>query len=283
MEEFRKYVQPFPDTVEPMTREQFASLLSVSHHYAPGPDGIVYDAWTHSGDVGVGILCACYSSMLVDPCVPECLHCSLMTFIPKGDVNDHGASVQAKPDELRPLSLSNTDQKLLALAANQSLVQACSVTVGSHQRGLMKGRQLTDNVLEVDAYVDSYLLCRSMDACVAQVLLDMKAAFPSAAWNWIWFVLDAMGAPTWVKTVSMLCMSAALHNSCLAGAQCLPSFCRQALSMDVRSRAVFGAYCSTRFFAPFVRLCLMSGAMLQPLLMMLVLLSLMFFVGCDSL
>ena len=122
-----------------------------------------------------------------------------MTFIPKGDVNDHGASVQAKPDELRPLSLSNTDQKLLALAANQSLVHACSVTVESHQRGFMKGRLLTDNVLELDAHVDSYLMCRSTDICVAQVLLDMKAAFPSAAWNWIWFVLDAMGAPAWIK------------------------------------------------------------------------------------
>ena len=63
----------------------------------------------------------------------------------------------------------------------------------------MKGRLLTDNVLELDAHVGSYLLCRSTDVCVAQVLLDMKAAFPSAAWNWIWFVLDAMGAPTWVK------------------------------------------------------------------------------------
>ena len=63
----------------------------------------------------------------------------------------------------------------------------------------MKGRLLTGNVLELDAYVDSFPLCRSMDVYVAQVLLDMKAAFPSAVWNWIWFVLDAMGAPTWAK------------------------------------------------------------------------------------
>ena len=54
-------------------------------------------------------------------------------------------------------------------------------TVGSHQRGFMKRRQLTDNAIELDAYVDSYPLRRSTDACVAQVLLGMKAAFPSAA------------------------------------------------------------------------------------------------------
>ena len=110
MEKFRKYVQPFPDTVEPVTREQFSSLLSVSRHSASSPDGIVYDAWTQGGNMGVGILYACYSSILVDPCVPEWLNCSLMTFIPKGDVNDHDASVQAKPGEFRPLSLSNRSE-----------------------------------------------------------------------------------------------------------------------------------------------------------------------------
>ena len=100
MERFRKYVQPFPDPVEPVTRGQFASLLTVSRHSAPGPDGIVHDAWKHSGDVGADILYACYSRILVDPCVPDWLNCSLTTFTPKGDVNDFGASVQAKPDEL---------------------------------------------------------------------------------------------------------------------------------------------------------------------------------------
>ena len=63
----------------------------------------------------------------------------------------------------------------------------------------MRGRQLTDNVPELDAYVESYLLCRHTGICVAQVLLDMKSAFPSAAWGWVWFALDAMGAPTWVR------------------------------------------------------------------------------------
>ena len=134
----------------------------------------------------------------------------------------------------------------------------------------MKGRQLTDNVLELDAYVDTYLLCRSTGACVAQVLLDMKAAFPSAAWNWIWFVLDAMGAPTWAKN----CFHALYVGSstqlvlgrCRGFAFFLSSGIKHGCPMSGSPWCLlFG-----QIFVPFVRLCLMSGAMLQPLLMMLV-------------
>ena len=39
-----------------VSEEQFADLLSVSRDSAPGPDGIVHDAWTHSGEIGVDVL-----------------------------------------------------------------------------------------------------------------------------------------------------------------------------------------------------------------------------------
>ena len=42
---------------------------------------------------------------------------STLVFIPKEDIGA-GVGVQARPGDLRPLSPSNADQKLLALAVN---------------------------------------------------------------------------------------------------------------------------------------------------------------------
>ena len=35
--------------------------------------------------------------------------------------------------------------------------------------------------------------------CPALLLIDIKAAFPSVAWDWLWNVLDVMNCPGWLK------------------------------------------------------------------------------------
>ena len=64
-------------------------------------------------------------------------------FIPKGEPGDGGVGVQARPGDLRPLSLSNADQKLVALATNLSLSRVCGDTVHSSQRGFRRGKWIT--------------------------------------------------------------------------------------------------------------------------------------------
>lgn len=61
------------------------------------------------------------------------------------------------------------------------------------QRGFVKGRQLLDNVFDVEAAVERYLYHEGNDPGV--FLFDVEAAFPSAAQPWIWQVLERMGLP----------------------------------------------------------------------------------------
>eukprot|EP00972_Heterocapsa_arctica_P036620 5390974-Heterocapsa_arctica.AAC.1 len=102
-----------------------------------------------------------------------------MVFIPK---NSEGiaSSVEAQAAELRPVTQSNSDQKLLNLALNFSLVQMCK-QVYVAQRGFIEGRILTDNVLELDSMTECHLI--KDDLCVGQVYFDIMAVFPSAAWK----------------------------------------------------------------------------------------------------
>eukprot|EP00972_Heterocapsa_arctica_P045386 6700598-Heterocapsa_arctica.AAC.1 len=66
-----------------------------------------------------------------------------MAFIPKG-TDGIISSFEAKPPDLRPLTLSNSDQQLLSLGLDFPLVQMCQ-NAHSAQRGFIEGRILTDN------------------------------------------------------------------------------------------------------------------------------------------
>ena len=112
----------------------------------PGLDGISYLAWNSCGEEAARVLYDCYLGILEGGEVPAWLNCSTLVFIPKGDGEQHGVSVQAMPDGLRPLALSNTDQKLLVLAINATLIEICEKTVHDSQRGFRRGKIITDNV-----------------------------------------------------------------------------------------------------------------------------------------
>ena len=128
----------------------------------------------------------CYRSVLDGGVVPSWFNGSTLVFIPKGEPVAGGVGVQARPGDLRPLSLSNADQKLVALAINVSLSRVCEGTVHSAQRGFRRGRLITDNVLELEARIMRELYAGAR--CPALLLIDIRAAFPSVAWDWLWYV-----------------------------------------------------------------------------------------------
>ena len=109
-----------------------------------------------------------------------------MVFIPKTESEGYCESVAAEPGDLRPLSLSNCDHKLVCIAVCCALRRICDGTVHGAQRGFRKGKQLTDNVLSLNAYTECHVVLGA--ACPAQVL-DIKAAFTSVLWSWVFLSL----------------------------------------------------------------------------------------------
>ena len=192
-----RFVQKCPEGVEPLGRGEFCSICGVSRGFAPGPDGIGYMAWKACGEVAaLRIVYDCYRLILEGGVVPSWFNRSTLVFIPKGEPGAGGVGVQARPGDLRPLSLSNADQKLVALAINVSLGRVCEGIVHSAQRGFRRGKLITDNVLELEARVMKELYTGAR--CPALLLIGIKAAFPSVAWDWLWYVLDLMDCPEWL-------------------------------------------------------------------------------------
>lgn len=97
---------------------------------------------------------------------------------------------------MRPITLSNTAHKLLAKALNASLEKVAAATVHPAQRGFMPGRSMADNMFEAIAPMH---VARLLEGSVpAVVLFDIRAAFPSVAWEWIWMVLRRLRVPAWL-------------------------------------------------------------------------------------
>ena len=119
-----------------------------------------------------------------------------MVFIPKTDDEEYCESVAAEPGDLRPVSLSNCDHKLVCVAVCWTLGRICDDTVHEAQRGFRKGKQLTDNVLALNAFTERHLILGA--PLPAQILMDIKAVFPSVLWSGVFCVLDKMGCLLWL-------------------------------------------------------------------------------------
>ena len=135
---FSRFVQKCPEGIEPLGRDGFCIICGVSRRFAPGLDGIGHMAWRAGGETAADIVYDCYRQIFEGGEVPSWFNRSTLVSIPGGDPGAGGVGVQARPGDLRPLSLSNADQKLVALAINLSLSRVCGDTVHSAQRGFRR-------------------------------------------------------------------------------------------------------------------------------------------------
>ena len=75
----------------------------------------------------------------------------------------------------------------------QPLGELAENTVVRQQRGGISGRVMGDAILDIETHA---LLCTRMAATwPAIVCFDLKAAFPSIAWVFIFAVLSCLGVP----------------------------------------------------------------------------------------
>ena len=86
-----------------------------------------------------------------------------------------------------------TASKFFALAVNIPLALAAQSTVHPRQRGFVAGRSITDNVVEIEGFGQSYAIAEAEDPAI--LLFDIRAAFPSLAHQWLFVVLRRMRVP----------------------------------------------------------------------------------------
>ena len=107
----------------------------------------------------------------------------LLRFYPKVALKATREASQEPPSETRPLTLSNTDNKLIAAALCNPLTKVASDMCSGVQQGFLPGRQGLDHVIDIDtqlAFMNDLEFERSCGAC----LFDIRQAFPSLHRQW---------------------------------------------------------------------------------------------------
>ena len=135
-----------------------------------------------------------------------------MVFLAKGvsDLGDSGNDgVNKSPEDTRPLSLGNTDAKMIAMLADDALSSCARRTVALEQTGFVRGRSMSDNIMPIESQAIAW--ANTALATSATVLFDFSAAFPSLAHAWIWFILSCMGVPQYFITLLQ-----GLYHECFA-------------------------------------------------------------------
>jgi endonuclease/exonuclease/phosphatase family metal-dependent hydrolase len=209
-------VLPPPDAV--------ARYIRSMRDSAPGPDGIPYSAWLAAGALGAQSICDVFQHVLDGGAFPVDARTSLMVFISKAGKD--GAT--AKAEEMRPISLTNTDAKLWASLLNFGLARSFEPIIDSVQKGFVRGRRGSDHVIQLDLQAH----CLSMQAPnPAIILADLKAAFPSVAHAFIRKVLvKLLGSHPFCRTILQMysgLTASILIAGCIIDSLCIGSGLRQ--------------------------------------------------------
>ena len=190
-------------------REDVCAAIDRAGTSAPGPDGIPYSAWKALGLLGCDVLFGaikCLESegglealqevFPIDAEGTSGFNAGLMVFLPKKapQSNELGEEF-LRPAELRPLTIVNTDNRLMANTLRLRIEPVVNTFISPQQQGFLGGRSLIKHVTDIDAAMRQYAMLFEDPAAI---FFDFEAAFPSLAHQYLFRVLDALQLPATV-------------------------------------------------------------------------------------
>eukprot|EP00959_Pyramimonas_sp_CCMP1952_P374764 7848753-Pyramimonas_sp.AAC.1 len=110
--------------------------------------------------------------------LPNTMRDMLVFFSPEGACpDDTSHSITRNPEVTRPLALCDSDAKIMSLAFGSPLARLAERTVHGGQRGGVKGRHISSNIVIADRRGVQQSLGGAPYSL--QLLTDFAAAFPS--------------------------------------------------------------------------------------------------------
>ena len=129
--------------------------------------------------------------------VPPWFNESILALILKGVEENDGQGDQLglwrRPSSTRPIQLSSTDSKLMAMLCDLMLAPLVAQSCGPAQRGMTSGRILHDNVVTLGVHMEGFL--GRPGASPGYVLLDQETAFTSIEHDYLRDVFRRARAP----------------------------------------------------------------------------------------
>jgi hypothetical protein len=185
--------------------------VKLSNNSSPGPDGIPYAAWRKAGRQALVILTAAVAEIQADDfdenTLPEGFNTSyLCCLLKKPSGTDQAKGDYFLPGATRPLSLVNTDNRLIASAVRIAIEDRVAQLVSDIQKGFIRGRKMLQNVLDIEIHSMKVSLSGPDGAII---LFDFEAAFPSISQDYLLDMLTRRNLPREIINVVK-----ALYHDC---------------------------------------------------------------------
>jgi len=162
----------------------------------PGKDGLPYSAWRGASVRGIRCLMDADLELRRGIFPPPSFNESSILFAPKGSQPHDPVEVIREPLQTRPLSLKNSDNKLIVSSNVKSLEPQYQLITHKTQNGFVAGRNFLNNILDLDSAARIFSMvyeseCDNNNPSNIPILgaFDYEAAFPSVIHGWIWLVL----------------------------------------------------------------------------------------------
>jgi len=184
--------------------QDVARAIKLSGKSSPGPDGIPFLAYKRLGPLAQGVLHKAILSLMQDGASDtlqevfaaednQCLfNDALMVFLPKKPSGVWEGVDYYEPGDTRPLSIVNSDNRLMASAVRLRMETVLEPVISEDQQGFLSGRSLLKNVVDIDDEMRKAVLGGGNPAAI---FFDFKAAFPSVSHAFLLDTLRHLGLP----------------------------------------------------------------------------------------
>ena len=169
------------------------ALKQVGLNKSPGLDGLPYEVYLRMSHMFVPILTDVFNHWFAQGAIPGCVAKGVITLLKKG-----GQHVGEGLDDYRPITLLNTELKILARVLPNRLQRVISDLIGPEQTYAVKGRSIQDNLHLIREVLED-------DTEAALISLDQSKAFDRVDHRFLATVLEtARFKPEFCRWISMM-------------------------------------------------------------------------------
>jgi hypothetical protein len=164
---------------------------------SPGPDGWTQELFQHFFEImGLDMLNAVEESRLTGK-IPGALNATFFTLIPK-------SSKPVNFNDFRPIALCNFMYKVISKTIANRLKDTLAKCISFEQFGFLKDRLIYDAVGITQESLHSAKL-KKLNAVILK--LDLKRAYDSVSWQYLYLLLDQIGLDRLNKSWIMGCLT----------------------------------------------------------------------------
>lgn len=180
----------------PFTQEEFSEALkALNRDKCPGSDGITPEFYSTFWELLQADYMNTIDSSLDKGLLTDQQCTGLITLVPKKDLDRRSLS------NWRPITLLNTDLKILSKAVATRIQSCIKEVVTQDQTGFISGRSIRSNLLNIQSVIDYSDATQTEGILLA---VDYSKAFDKIRWELIYKALQAFGFGEFIIAVVML-------------------------------------------------------------------------------